>query len=111
MEQWLKKMIKATPSKKDIKKEVEKEVKKEVKTPSKSSRIPVGTATKSSIPVKKNTASRLREGLESVERVLEKNRKRRGQTEVERLRPISGWRIWDNPLKRKLKDDFDEGDD
>ena len=89
MEQVVKRLIKATPSKKAIQKEIVKEVKKEIKTPS-----PASTSSKSASELRKQT-----------EALRQKIRARR-QTELEKLKTVPGWTIWDKPIKRKLKDDF-----
>ena len=75
VEQWFKKMIKATSSKKEIKKEIEKEVKKEIKTPASGkgmSRIPFRTA--------KSKPSGSRGVITPVTPQLEELRKRREET-------------------------------
>ena len=97
MEQWMKKMIKGTPSKKEIKKEIKKEVKKEKQAS--------GKASTSSSP-----RFSFRQRRKALEQQVEESKKKRRQTEVERLKSIPGWQIWDKPVKRKLKDDFDEDD-
>ena len=97
VEQWMKKMIKGTPSKKEIKKEIKKEVKKEKQASSK--------ASTSSSP-----RFSFRQRRKALEQQVEEGKKKRRQTEVERLKSIPGWKIWDKPVKRKLKDDFDEDD-
>ena len=85
VEQVIKKIIKGTPAKKEIKKEIKTaSVKKTPATPSTSS------------------SSKPRFTLEALEKRIQKRR----QTEVERLRTLPGWKIWDKPVKRKLKDDF-----
>ena len=87
VEQVIKKIIKGTPAK--------KEIKKEIKTAS------VKKATRSTTP----RSSRGLEGIREEIRERKTALKRR-QTEVERLRTLPGWKIWDKPVKRKLKDDF-----
>ena len=88
VDQVIKKIIKGTP--------VKKEIKKEIKT------APVKKATPSTTP---------RSGRRPLEDIREEIRERktalkRRQTEVERLKTLPGWKIWDKPVKRKLKDDF-----
>ena len=83
VEQVIKKIIKGTPAKKEIK-----------------------TAT-----VKKTTPRSTPRTSRRLEEIREEIRERRTalkrrQTEVERLRTLPGWKIWDKPVKRKLKDDF-----
>ena len=87
VEQVIKKIIKGTPAK--------KEIKKEIKTAS------VKKATPSTTP-------RSGRGLEEIREEIRERRTalKRRQTEVERLRTLPGWKIWDKPVKRKLKDDF-----
>ena len=91
VEQWMKKMIKGTPSKKEIKKEVKKEKQASSK------------ASTSSSP-----RFSFRQRRKALEQQVEESKKKRRQTEVERLKSIPGWKIWDKPVKRILKDDFDE---
>ena len=105
MEQWMKKMIKGTPSKKEIKKEIEKEIKKEVKKEKQAS-SKASTSGKVITPFSPRFSFRQRR--KALEQQVEESKKKRRQTEVERLKSIPGWRIWDKPVKRKLKDDFDE---
>ena len=100
MEQVVKRLIKATPSKKDIQKEIVKEVKevkKEIKTPSPDS-------AKSATP--KSHSSTHSEELRKQTEALRKKVRERRQTELEKLKTVPGWTIWDKPFKRKLKDDF-----
>ena len=97
MEQVVKRLIKATPSKKDIQREIVKEVKKEIKTPSPAS-------AKSATP-KSHSSTHLEELRKQTEALRKKVRERR-QTELEKLKTVPGWTIWDKPFKRKLKDDF-----
>ena len=96
VEQWMKKMIKGTPSKKEIKKEIEKEIKKERQTADK-----VITPFSSQLET-------IRQRRKTLEKQVEESKKKRRQTEVERLKSIPGWRSWDKTVQRKLKDDFDE---
>ena len=100
MEQVVKRLIKATPSKKAIQKEIVKEVKKEIQTPSSAPPKSVSTAksTKPSFSAKKTLR-------QQTEELRQKVRARR-QTELEKLKTVPGWTIWDKPVKRKLKDDF-----
>ena len=98
MEQVVKRLIKATPSKKAIQKEIVNEVKKEIKTPS-----PVSTS-KSATP-KTYSSTHVSELRKQTEALRQKVRARR-QTELEKLKTVPGWSIWDKPVKRKLKDDF-----
>ena len=99
MEQVVKRLIKATPSKKAIQKEIVKEVKKEIKTPS-----PASTSSKSATP-KTYSSTHASELRKQTEALRQKVRARR-QTELEKLKTVPGWTIWDKPVKRKLKDDF-----
>ena len=99
VEQWMKKMIKGTPSKKEIKKEIEKEIKKERQTADK-----VITPFSSQLET-------IRQRRKTLEKQVEEGKKKRRQTEVERLKSIPGWRSWDKTVQRKLKDDFDEDDE
>ena len=83
VEQVIKKIIKGTPAKKEIKKEIK-------------------TAT-----VKKTTPRSTPRTSRRLEEIRERRTAlKRRQTEVERLRTLPGWKIWDKPVKRKLKDDF-----
>ena len=95
MEQVVKRLIKATPSKKAIQKEIVKEVKKEIQTPSSA---PPKSVTKPSFSAKKT----LRQQTEALRQKIRARR----QTELEKLKTVPGWTIWDKPVKRKLKDDF-----
>ena len=99
MEQVVKRLIKATPSKKAIQKEIVKEVKKEIKTPS-----PASTSSKCATP-KTYSSTHASELRKQTEALRQKVRARR-QTELEKLKTVPGWTIWDKPVKRKLKDDF-----
>ena len=108
MEQVVKRLIKATLSKKDIQKAIVKEVKREIKTPSPASASK--SATPSSVPGKSATAksyssTHSADLRKQTEAVRQKVRARR-QTELEKLKTVPGWSIWDKPVKRKLKDDF-----
>ena len=87
VEQVIKKIIKGTPAK--------KEIKKEIKTAS------VKKATPSTTPRSTRGLEEIREEIRERKTAL-----KRRQTEVERLRTLPGWKIWDKPVKRKLKDDF-----
>ena len=56
---------------------------------------------------KRNQDCRTPRSLRGLEEIRErKTALKRRQTEVERLRTLPGWKIWDKPVKRKLKDDF-----
>ena len=79
VEQVIKKIIKGTPAKKEIK----------------------TASVKKAMPT---TTPRSSRGLEEIRE--RKTALKRRQTEVERLRTLPGWKIWDKPVKRKLKDDF-----
>ena len=83
VEQVIKKIIKGTPAK------------KEIKTAS------VKKATPSTTPRSSRGLEEIREEIRERKTAL-----KRRQTEVERLRTLPGWKIWDKPVKRKLKDDF-----
>ena len=87
VEQVIKKIIKGTP--------VKKEIKKEIKTAS------VKKATPSITPRSGRRLEEIREEIRERRTALKKR-----QTEVERLKTLPGWKIWDKPVKRKLKDDF-----
>ena len=100
MEQVVKRLIKATPSKKAIQKEIVKEVKKEIKTPS-----PASTSSSKSATPKTYSSTHASELRKQTEALRQKVRARR-QTELEKLKTVPGWTIWDKPVKRKLKDDL-----
>ena len=94
IEQVIKKLIKATPSKKDVV-EIVKEVKKEIKTPA---------SGKSATPATPKSSSYSEELHKQTEALRKKVRARK--TELKKLKTIPGWTIWDKPVKHKLKDDF-----